>query len=229
MRKKSEVSRLFTVFAAILLLVGCKRDIIEPESVDADYNVIYYEKPPHNSETQGYLFLKSDGQIDFIDLEPISDAPYTLIVSITDKKGAEALDYVKSKEGSPIITIEDLTPGFPETNKTYKVVTSKYFQSSRFFVSECYRTAQSKPGVYDISVNPYITVKMKAGQGITLVEEEYKGTLTLKQENYDDTYLFSSKYKTSYEVLMLTKHVFEKPEVAWAEAQMSGTLAVRKQ
>ena len=227
MRKKKEACRLFTVFAAILLFVGCKSDIIEPESVDADYNVMYYEKPPHNNETQGYLLLKGNGESDYIELKPISSAPYTLTISVKDKKGKEAFDYVKTKENSPIMSIEDLTPGQQETNKTYKVVTSKYFQSRNFFVSEFYRTDQSQPGVYDISVQPYITVKMKAGQDISSVEEEYKGTLTLKQENDDDTYLFSCKFKTSYQVLMLTIHVFEKPEVAWAEPRMSGTLPVR--
>jgi hypothetical protein len=224
MQKKLKAMRLFTVLAAVLLFASCNKDIIEPESVDADYNVTYYTKPPHNEEQQGYLILKSNGETDFIELAPISNAPYTLIISVTDKKGHEAINHIKTKENSPIISIEDLTPGLPETNKTYKVVTTKYFQSRNFFVSESYKAGQDQSGTYNISVQPLIIVKMKAGQDVSTVEEEYKGTLTLKQENYDDTYLFSCKYKTSYEVLMLTLHVFGKLEVAWAEPVMSGTL-----
>ena len=218
-----------TVFAAMILIVGCKGDIIEPESVDADYNVTYYAKPPHSNETQGYLYLKANGDSQYMKLEPISSSPFTLTISVTDKKGMEALDFIRSKEDSPIISIQDVNLAQPGTASCYKVVTSKYFQSRNFFVSESYRAADSKTSAYDVSVMPYITVRMKAGQDISSVEEEYKGTITLIQENEDGTFLFSSRFKTSYEVLMLAIHIFEKPEVAWAEALMSGTLSVRNQ
>jgi hypothetical protein len=58
---------------------------------------------------------------------------------------------------------------------------------------------------------------MHAGQDVISVEEEYKSVLKLYRENDDGTFLFSCSFKTSYEVLMLSIHVYDKLEVAWAE------------
>lgn len=221
-----KVSRIFTVFAAILMFVGCKHEVIEPESIDEDFNVTYYVKPPHYKEKQGYLYAKGSEASDFIELASASEPPFTLVISVSDKKGQEALDFIKNKEDSPISSIQDMYPGREGTAKTYRVVTSKYFQSRHFFVSECYRTEQSTAGNYDISVQPLITVKMNPGQDIKTIEDEYRNVIHLKQENEDGTFLFSCNYKTSYEVLMLTTHIFEKIEVAWAEPSLQGTIYI---
>lgn len=218
--------QLFTIFAALLLLAGCKGEIIDPESVDDEYNVTYYAKPPHSKEKQGYLYARGSDASDFIELVPITDSPFTLIISVSDKKGQEALDFIKNKENSPITSLQDLYPGQEGTARTYRVVTSKYFQSRHFFVSESYRVDGSPADTYPISVQPLITVKMNSGQDIKTVEEDYKSVIKLKQENEDGTFLFSCSYKTSYEVLMLTTHIFEKVEVAWAEPSMLGTIFV---
>ena len=222
-----KVRQLFTVFAAILLFAGCKGDIIDPESVDEEYNMTYYAKPPHSKEKQGYLYARGSDASDYIELSPITEPPFTLVITVTDKKGQEALDFIKDKEDSPITSIQDMNPGQEGTVRTYRVVTTKYFQAPKFFVSECYKVEQSTTGNYDVTVQPYITVKMNAGQDIKTVEDEYKGVINLKQDNEDGTYLFSCKYKTSYEVLMLTTHIFEKVEVAWAEPSMQGSITLR--
>ena len=220
-KRNMKVRKLITFFATILLCVSCG-EIIDPESVDEEYSVTYYAKPPHSKENQGYLYLKANGESDYIQLSPIADSPFTLFISVTDKKGQEAIDFIKSKDDSPITSMQDLNPGQAGTARTYRVVSTKYFQSRYFFVSECY----SADGVSNIYVQPYITVKMRAGQDISTVEEEYKSVIRLAQENDDGTYLFSCSYKTSYEVLMLTTHIFDKAEVAWAEPSLQGAITI---
>lgn len=205
--------RYFIGFMAVMLYGGCGGEIVEPESVDADYSITYYAQPPHNKESVGYLLANTD----FVDLSPIGSSPYTLLISVGDKKGQEAVDFIRQKEGSPIKSIQEVYSGLAGNAKMYRVVTDKYFQSRNFYVSESYRTNQSKAGAYDINVLPYITVKMHAGQDVSSVEEEYKSVLKLYRENDDGTFLFSCSFKTSYEVLMLSIHVYDKLEVAWAE------------
>lgn len=205
--------RFFIGFMAIMLYSGCGGDIVEPESVDADYSITYYAQPPHIKESVGYLLASND----YVDLSPIDSSPYTLLISVADKKGQEALDFIRQKENSPIKSIQQVYTGLAGNANMYRVVTDKYFQSRSFYVSESYRTNQSKPGIYDINVLPYITVKMHAGQDVGSVEEEYKGVLKLYKENDDGTFLFSCTSKTSYEMLMLSIHVYDKLEVAWAE------------
>ena len=205
--------RFFIGFMAVMLYGGCGGDIVEPESVDADYSITYYAQPPHSKESVGYLLSNAD----YVDLAPIGSSPYTLLIGVADKKGQEAIDFIQQKENSPIKSIQEVYTGLANNTKMYRVVTDKYFQSRNFFVSESYRTNQSKPGTYDINVLPYLTVKMHAGQDVSSVEEEYKGVLKLYKENDDGTFLFSCTFKTSYEVLMLSIHVYDKLEVAWAE------------
>ena len=201
--------RLFIGFMAILLYAGCNGDIIEPESVDADHNITYYAQPPHNKESVGYLRSNNE----FVDLTPIGTAPYTLLISAADKKGQEAIDFIRQKEDSPIKSIQEVYTGQGNNTKTYRIVSDKYFQSRNFYVSESYSIGQG----YNINVLPFITVKMHAGQDVSSVEEEYKNVLKLYRENDDGTFLFSCTFKTSYEVLMLSVHVYDKLEVAWAE------------
>ena len=223
---KQKLRNLLFSLPCLLLLTGCNKEIVEPEVIDSEYDVKYYAKPPHSSEQQGYLYAKGNDESDFIELSAVSEPPFTLIVSVSDKKGQEALDFIKSKEDSPLISIQDLNPGQEAAPKSYRVVSTKYFQSRHFFVSECFRTQQMAAGTYDISVQPFITIKMHAGQDVKTVEDFYNGVIRLQQENDDGTYLFSCTYKTSYEVLMLTTHIFGQLEVAWAEPSMQGGIIV---
>lgn len=212
--------RLFIGFMAIMLYAGCNGEIIEPESVDADYNITYYSKPPHSKESQGYLIAKGNEENQFINLIANEEPSYSLMIIVSNKKGQEALDFIKEKEDSPIKSINDLNPSQTGMPKSYLVETTKYFQSRNFFVSETYRLEDSSS--FNINVLPYITVKMNTGQDIETLEEKYKGNIKLVQDNEDGTFLFSCSMKTSYEVLMLTIDIFTMIEVAWAEASMTG-------
>ena len=110
----------------------------------------------------------------------------------------------------------------------YLVSTKMYFEGPQYFyVSNSYQTSEFTNPIF---ILPQITIKMKDGKDIATVAEKYKDYLT-RNENYDlleksGMYVFDCNLSNSYDVLKLVSIIELLDDVAWVEANSTGSYSL---
>ena len=105
---------LMSMLLLTIALTSCSNDNDESRKVSFDpkYNISYYEEMPGVNEKLGYFYNNGHGN-EFIDLEPQSSAPYSLLIVTRNQQGEEALNYLMENNGSVVLD-------------KYLVVTTRY-------------------------------------------------------------------------------------------------------
>jgi hypothetical protein len=197
----------------LLAMTGCKHDdFVSPESVDSKYDIKFYSQSPHSQGTQG-IFVAGR----FIRLSSNNVPPFRFMVYVKNKKGQEALDYLQSKNDSPILKMEEMAG--ESKQKRYIIESTKYFETRNLYVSEYYKTEDIERDDYFMAFLPQIIVKMKDGYDISIIEEYYRNAMTMNEDEKmaAGVYLFDCNVNSSYNILKLAEEIYNREEVEYTD------------
>ena len=212
---KKNVSR-FLIFASLLSIGLAATSCDAPsksESITEIVDVVAFKEYPYADVTQGQFI-------------PNTTSPFVLYVKPTSEEGVKALKTMMKFSNAYVTEIHEVGDG------AYLVSTKMYFEGPQYFyVSNSYQTSESaNPLTHPIFILPQITIKMKDGKNIATVAEKYKDYLT-RNENYDlleksGMYVFDCKLSNSYDVLKLVSIISQLDDVAWVEANSTGSYSL---
>jgi hypothetical protein len=209
---KKNLSR-FLIFASLLSIGLAATSCDAPskdETITEVVDVVAFKEYPYADVTQGQLI-------------PNTTSPFVLYVKPTGEEGVKTLKTMMNFSNAYVTEIHEIGDG------GYLVSTKMYFEGPQYFyVSNSYQTSKTaNPLTHPIFILPKITIKMKDGKNIATVAEKYKDYLT-HNENYDlleksGMYVFDCNLSNSYDVLVLASIVSQLDDVAWAEADSTGS------
>jgi hypothetical protein len=212
---KKNVSR-FLIFASLLSIGLAATSCDAPsksESITEIVDVVAFKEYPYADVTQGQFI-------------PNTTSPFVLYVKPTSEEGVKALKTMMKFSNAYVTEIHEIGDG------AYLVSTKMYFEGPQYFyVSNSYQTSESaNPLTHPIFILPQITIKMKDSKDIATVAEKYKDYLT-RNENYDlleknGMYVFDCKLSNSYDVLKLVSIIELLDDVAWVEANSTGSYSL---
>lgn len=205
---KKNVCR-FLFFASLLSLGLAATSCDAPsksESITEIVDVVAFKEYPYADVTQGQFI-------------PNTQSPFVLYVKPKGEEGVKALKTMMKFSNAYVTEIHERGDG------GYLVSTKMYFEGPQYFyVSNSYQTSESANPIF---ILPQITIKMKDGKDIATVAEKYKDYLT-PNKNYDlleksGMYVFDCKLSNSYDVLKLVSIISQLEDVAWVEANSTGS------
>jgi hypothetical protein len=208
---KKNVSR-FLIFASLLSIGLAATSCDAPsksESITEVVDVVAFKEYPYADVTQGQFI-------------PNTTSPFVLYVKPTSEEGVKALKTMMKFSNAYVTEIHEVGDG------AYLVSTKMYFEGPQYFyVSNSYQTSEFTNPIF---ILPQITIKMKDGKDIATVAEKYKDYLT-RNENYDlleksGMYVFDCNLSNSYDVLVLASIVSQLDDVAWVEANSTGSYSL---
>jgi hypothetical protein len=179
------------------------------ESITEIVDVVAFKEYPYADVTQGQFI-------------PNTTSPFVLYVKPTSEEGVKALKTMMKFSNAYVTEIHEIGDG------AYLVSTKMYFEGPQYFyVSNSYQTSEFTNPIF---ILPQITIKMKDGKNIATVAEKYKDYLT-RNENYDlleknGMYVFDCNLSNSYDVLVLASIVSQLDDVAWVEANSTGSYSL---
>ena len=179
------------------------------ESITEIVDVVAFKEYPYADVTQGQFI-------------PNTTSPFVLYVKPTSEEGVKALKTMMKFSNAYVTEIHEIGDG------AYLVSTKMYFEGPQYFyVSNSYQTSEFTNPIF---ILPQITIKMKDGKDIATVAEKYKDYLT-RNENYDlleksGMYVFDCNLSNSYDVLVLASIVSQLDDVAWVEANSTGSYSL---
>jgi hypothetical protein len=179
------------------------------ETITEVVDVVAFKEYPYADVTQGQLI-------------PNTTSPFILYVKPTGEEGVKALKTMMKFSNAYVTEIHEVGDG------AYLVSTKMYFEGPQYFyVSNSYQTSEFTNPIF---ILPQITIKMKDGKDIATVAEKYKDYLT-RNENYDlleksGMYVFDCNLSNSYDVLVLASIVSQLDDVAWVEANSTGSYSL---
>lgn len=208
--KKNVIRFLF--FASLLTIGLAATSCDAPsksESITEIVDVVAFKEYPYADVTQGQFI-------------PNTTSPFVLYVKPTSEEGVKALKTMMKFSNAYVTEIHEVGDG------AYLVSTKMYFEGPQYFyVSNSYQTSENTNPIF---ILPQITIKMKDGKDIATVAEKYKDYLT-RSKNYDQfeksgMYVFDCKLSNSYDVLKLVSIISQLEDVAWAEANSTGSYSL---
>jgi hypothetical protein len=208
---KKNVSR-FLIFASLLSIGLAATSCDAPsksESITEIVDVVAFKEYPYADVTQGQFI-------------PNTTSPFVLYVKPTSEEGVKALKTMMKFSNAYVTEIHEVGDG------AYLVSTKMYFEGPQYFyVSNSYQTSEFTNPIF---ILPQITIKMKDSKNIATVAEKYKDYLT-RNENYDlleknGMYVFDCNLSNSYDVLKLVSIIELLDDVAWVEANSTGSYSL---
>ena len=208
---KKNVSR-FMILASLLSIGLAATSCDAPskdETITEVVDVVAFKEYPYADVTQGQFI-------------PNTTSPFVLYVKPTSEEGVKALKTMMKFSNAYVTEIHEVGDG------AYLVSTKMYFEGPQYFyVSNSYQTSEFTNPIF---ILPQITIKMKDGKDIATVAEKYKDYLT-RNENYDlleksGMYVFDCNLSNSYDVLVLASIVSQLDDVAWVEANSTGSYSL---
>ena len=208
---KKNVSR-FMILASLLSIGLAATSCDAPsksESITEIVDVVAFKEYPYADVTQGQFI-------------PNTTSPFVLYVKPTSEEGVKALKTMMKFSNAYVTEIHEIGDG------AYLVSTKMYFEGPQYFyVSNSYQTSENTNPFF---ILPQITIKMKDGKDIATVAEKYKDYLT-RSKNYDQLeksgmYVFDCKLSNSYDVLKLVSIIELLDDVAWVEANSTGSYSL---
>ena len=208
---KKNVSR-FLIFASLLSIGLAATSCDAPsksESITEIVDVVAFKEYPYADVTQGQFI-------------PNTTSPFVLYVKPTSEEGVKALKTMMKFSNAYVTEIHEVGDG------AYLVSTKMYFEGPQYFyVSNSYQTSEFTNPIF---ILPQITIKMKDSKDIATVAEKYKDYLT-RNENYDlleknEMYVFDCNLSNSYDVLKLVSIIELLDDVAWVEANSTGSYSL---
>ena len=223
MRKTGKYVWLFIAMVAGVVMAACSSDGDGETGGVAEYGIKYYNAPSYVGRQQGYWYLGSESGERYIELTPVTTAPYRLLVKATSERGMRALDYLKQKP-APIQQVLELS------DSILQVWSDKYLECPSLYVSDSYTSSSSYMREDDfILIDNCIIISLNDGETIDAIRQKYQDVMELgrvreplHQGNTTryTTYFFDTNLSNSYEVLRLAEEIYHRADVRWAEPNM---------
>ena len=204
---------------SLLLFTACGDDDtpVTPKPLsftDEHYDITYYNYYPHADIEQGYMFV--DG---FIECEPNTQPPFTMLIEPIDETGKEIMAYFASPSCKVITDVSDASNGF------YKVTANYYLESPHLYVSNKYMAKM--PSNYSLFVNHPMKICIEKDKDIRQILDTYDESRGVEVELYREyqdktTYKFTSHCTNSCDLLQLSVKLSNHEGVLWAEPEIRG-------